>query len=117
MAQCSGFKRNGERCTLQAQGDKDVCWAHDPANARERRSRASKGGRSKASKEIKDLKQQLENLAEDVLEDRVERGVAIVINQILNTRLRLIELERKIREQEELEERIAALEGKGKWGG
>ena len=33
-----------------------------------------------------------------------------MINQILNTRARLIELERKIREQEELEERLEALE-------
>jgi predicted component of type VI protein secretion system len=33
-----------------------------------------------------------------------------VVNQILNTRARLMELERKIREQEELEERLEALE-------
>jgi hypothetical protein len=33
-----------------------------------------------------------------------------VVNQILNTRARLIELERKIREQEELEDRLEALE-------
>jgi hypothetical protein len=40
----------------------------------------------------------------------VGRSEAAVVNQILNTRARLIELERKIREQEELEERLAALE-------
>jgi hypothetical protein len=40
----------------------------------------------------------------------VERGVAAVVNQIIGTRLRAIELERKIREQEQLEERLAALE-------
>jgi hypothetical protein len=32
------------------------------------------------------------------------------VNQIINTRVRLIEVERKIKEQEELEERLAALE-------
>jgi hypothetical protein len=36
--------------------------------------------------------------------------VAAVVNQIISTRLRLIELERKNREQEELEGRLEALE-------
>jgi hypothetical protein len=36
--------------------------------------------------------------------------MAAVVNQIINTRARLIELERKIREQEELEGRLEALE-------
>jgi predicted component of type VI protein secretion system len=46
----------------------------------------------------------------------------VVVNQILNTRARLIELERKVREQEELEERIGQLEqsqeqrGGKRWG-
>jgi hypothetical protein len=40
----------------------------------------------------------------------VDRADAVVVNQILNTRLRALELERKIREQDELEERLAALE-------
>jgi hypothetical protein len=49
-------------------------------------------------------------LVSDVLEGRVERGDAVVVNQILNTRARLIEIERKIREQEEILERVAELE-------
>jgi hypothetical protein len=36
--------------------------------------------------------------------------VAAVVNQIINTRARLIELERKIKETEELEARLEALE-------
>jgi hypothetical protein len=40
----------------------------------------------------------------------VSRGDAIAVNQILNTRARLIELERNIKEQEELEARLEALE-------
>lgn len=47
---------------------------------------------------------------EDVRDGRMERGDAVVINQILNTRARLIELERKAKETEEFEERLAALE-------
>jgi hypothetical protein len=40
----------------------------------------------------------------------VERGNAVAVNQILNTRARLIEIERKIKETEELEGRLEALE-------
>jgi hypothetical protein len=112
VAQCTANKRNGERCTLPVVGKQGVCWAHDPDNAEQRRRRASRGGRGKAGREIRDLKKQLEDLASDVLEGRVERGDAIVVNQILNTRARLIDLERKVRETEEIEERLEALEQK-----
>jgi hypothetical protein len=46
-----------------------------------------------------------------VLEGRAERAAAAVANQIANTQLRAIELERRVREQEELEERLDELEG------
>jgi hypothetical protein len=110
VAQCTASKRNGERCTLPARGQHGLCWAHDPNNAEQRRRTASRGGRSKASREIRDLKKQLEDLAKNVLEGGVERADAVVVNQILNTRARLIELERRIREQEELEGRLEELE-------
>ena len=111
MALCAGIKRDGGRCTATVEPPQRYCWWHDPANADERRRAASKGGRSKPSREIRDLKKQLEDLAADVLAGRVNRGNAVVVNQILNTRARLIELERKVRETEELETRIEALEG------
>jgi len=86
------------------------CWAHDPANADKRRRMASRAGSSKGGGEIAEIKKQLKDLAADVLSGEVGRSEAAVVNQILNTRARLIELERKIREQEELEERLEALE-------
>jgi hypothetical protein len=64
----------------------------------------------KGSGEIVDLKKQLANLATDVLDGKVERGTAAVVNQIINTRARLLEVERKIKETEELEARLEALE-------
>ncbi|MDP9478987.1 MAG: hypothetical protein M3R38_25460, partial [Actinomycetota bacterium] len=82
---------------MPAKGQLDVCWAHDPANAAQRRRTASRGGRGKPSREIRDLKKQLEALAEDVLGGRIDRGDAAVVNQILNTRARLIEVERKVK--------------------
>ena len=72
---------------------------------------ASKAGSSKGGgTEIADLKKQLRDLASDVLSGEVGRGEAAVVNQILNTRARLIEVERKIKEQEDLEGRPEARE-------
>src|SRR5215203_4567310 len=113
MARCAEIKPNGEPCMIVVTDKQAHCWAHDPRNAEQCRRRASKGGRGKASREIKDLKKQLQDLVQDVLEGRVDRSDAVVVNQILNTRARLIELERRIREQEELEARIQALEEQG----
>jgi hypothetical protein len=86
------------------------CYQHDPARASERQRNASKAGRSKGNPKLTRLDRQLEDLASDALEGKVERGVAAVVNQIINTRVRLLEVERKIKEQEELEERLTALE-------
>lgn len=116
MAQCAATKRDGSPCTLQALRSSDLCWAHDPKNAARRRRGQSRGGKSKPLQEIKDLKKQLEDLAQGVRDHEVGSGVATIVNQIINTRARLIELERKIREQDELLERIEALEGQTEEG-
>jgi predicted ArsR family transcriptional regulator len=110
QGQCRAIKANGERRKGTATGPNGYCWAHDPKNAEHRRRTASKAGRSKPGREVKDLKKQLEDLAADVLSGRVDRGNAVAVNQIINTRARRMELERKIKETEELEERLEALE-------
>jgi hypothetical protein len=113
---CTATKRDGSPCTLPSYGSDGLCWAHDPKNAERRRRGQSRGGKSKPSKELASIKQRLSNLADDVLEAKVDKGVAAVASQILNVYLRSIELERKIRETDELEERIRRLE-EGKTGG
>jgi hypothetical protein len=110
MAICRATKANGEPCTLSANGPQGLCWAHDPANREKRRRMASRAARSKPSRELVGVKIRLEELTEAVLAGEVERGRAAVANQLINTRLRAIELERKIREQDDVLERIAALE-------
>jgi hypothetical protein len=107
---CTATKRDGSPCTLPSYGSDGLCWAHDPKNAERRRRGQSRGGKSKPSKELVSIKQRLSDLADDVLTGAVDKGVAAVASQILNVYLRAIELERKIRETEELEERLAALE-------
>ena len=111
MASCRATKANGEPCTLAATGPQGFCWAHDPAN-REKRSRmASRAAKSKPNRELSSIKTLLADLTERVLSGELATGQAAVANQLINTRLRAIELERKIRETEELEERLEALEG------
>ncbi len=119
MARCAGIKPDGRQCTAIVNPQQTYCYWHDPARAGERRRNASRGGKAKSSREIADLKKQLAELVEDVLVGRVERGAAVVVNQILNTRARLIELERKVKEIEELEARLEALErsAEGQGGG
>ena len=107
---CRANKRDGSPCTAPATGANGFCWAHDPANSEQRRRIASKGGRGKGSSELADLKRQVKDLAADVLEGRVDRGRAAVANQLYNTLIRAIEQERKIRETEELAQRLEALE-------
>jgi hypothetical protein len=110
MARCAGIKANGERCRLDATGKHDTCWAHAPENREKRRARASRGGKAKANRELPAIKVLLEDLTEQVLSGELPTGPAAVANQLINTRLRAVELERKLRETEEIEERLTALE-------
>jgi hypothetical protein len=116
---CTATKRDGSPCTLPSYGSDGLCWAHDPKNAERRRRGQSRGGKSKPSKELAGIKQRLSDLADDVLVAKVDKGVAAVASQILNVYLRSIELERKIKETDELEARIEALEqpqeGSSRW--
>jgi hypothetical protein len=111
MAVCRATKANGEACVLSANGPQGLCWAHDPANREKRQRMASKAARSKKpNRELAGLKAQLQDLTKDVLAGDLETGRAAVANQLINTRLRAIEVERRVKEAEELEERLEALE-------
>jgi hypothetical protein len=111
---CAAITSAGARCKLEASYG-SYCYQHSPETAEERRRNASRGGKAGGNgrggqSEISDLKAQLEDLAADVLAGELETGRAAVANQLINTRLRAIELERKIRETDELEARLEALE-------
>src|SRR5215212_6650329 len=125
MARCAFIKPGGDRCGATAMKGYDTCYGHRPDLADERRRNASKGGRSggrgrgRSSSELACIKAQLEDLTEQVLSGELPTGRAAVANQLINTRLRAIEQERKIREAEEIEERLSRLEeiAKAKLGG
>jgi hypothetical protein len=107
---CTAIKRDGSPCTLPSNGPEGLCWAHDPKNAERRRRGQSRGGKNKPSREVVSIKSQLQDLVRGVLSGGLETGRAAVANQIINTRLRAVEMERKIKETDELEARIEELE-------
>jgi hypothetical protein len=116
-SRCRGTKRDGEPCSLSANGPDGYCWAHSPGNAEQRRRMASKAGKAKQGRpqaELGEIKRRLSDLADDVLSDdeekRVDKGVAAVASQVLNVYLRAVSVELKAREQFELTERLEALE-------
>jgi hypothetical protein len=117
MAVCAGTKRDGSKCTATVEPPQTYCWWHDPENAEARRRAASKAGKSRPSRELPGIKSQLQDLTRDVLAGDLETGRAAVANQLINTRLRAIEQERKNRETEDLEARIEALERAQERGG
>ncbi len=114
MRPCSGIKPDGTRCTLTVEPPETYCWHHTPKRAAERRRAASRGGRGKASRELPQLKALLEDLTDKVLTGDLQTGPAAVANQLINTRLRAIEQERKVRELEDVLTRLEVLEERDK---
>ncbi len=94
----------------------DTCYGHREDLAEERKRNASKGGRTGgrgrpgATPEITEIKTLLKDLTDRVLRVEMGSGVAAVANQLINTRLRAVELERKVKKTDELAARIEQLE-------
>ena len=127
MVKCSAITRSGERCRGVAIDSSGLCYAHHPDHAEDRRRAARKGGhrggRGRPQAELATIKGRLSDLAEDVLEERVDKGVAAVASQVLNVYLRAVSVEMKVREVTDLTERLEVLEealaanrGGKRWG-
>jgi hypothetical protein len=114
MGLCGGIRTDGGRCRAQAIADSQWCFSHHPDYEQARRRRASKGGkrggRGRPQAELSDTKRRLSDLADDVLEEKVDKGVAAVASQVLNVYLRAVSVEMKSKEQQEFAERLEALE-------
>ncbi len=139
MKQCDATKREGSRCTLPAQGSDGRCWVHSEEYSKRRRKGQSRGGRSRPITELMVLKAKLDALGDDVLSGKVNRGDAAVavtaysaavkcVEALVKVReleeSRLVETGLKVREQEQLIERLEALEealaekhGRRPWAG
>lgn len=133
MPRCAFIKPGGDRCGSTAMKGYDTCYGHREDLAEERRRNASKGGRTGGrgrpgySPELAEIKDLLKTLTGRVIgaEDAtpLAPSAGAVAGQLIKARLRAVEVERKIKETEELEARLEALEqadeqqkGGRKWG-
>jgi hypothetical protein len=114
LDKCSGITQAGTACKGIPIDGSSYCYVHHPDHTEERRRHGARGGkrggRGRPQAELADIKRRLSDLAHDVLEERVDKGVAAVVSQILNVYLRAVSVELKAREQFELTERLEALE-------
>jgi hypothetical protein len=117
MSICAANKRDGTPCTLSAQPGNKFCWAHAPENAEHRKRTASKAGGARANGEISSIKRRLREVAEGVLNGSIDKGRGSVSFQGFGVLIRAIEVERKIKETEELEARLEQLEQAQHGGG
>jgi len=124
VAKCLAITRGGQPCRGSVRPGNDYCPAHDPTRAQARKRSASKAGKAKNPRsELGQAKRRIKDLVEDVIEGNIDRGKASIAFQGLGVLCRFIEVERKIKEQEELEARLEALEraqesegGNRRWG-
>ena len=110
MIRCSAITVSGERCRGVPIRGSDLCAAHHPQTQARRRAGARRGGRSRGVTEIVDIKAELRDVISEARSGSIERGRAAVLAQLYGVLLRGLEVERKIREVDELEERLQALE-------
>ena len=122
--QCKALKAGGGRCSKTALDSSDYCYAHSRETAEQRRKNAAAGGHARsrrAPSELATIKGQLRTIAGAVLNGEMDKGTAVVVNQVFNSILRTVELERRLDKHEELMERLAQLEaeierrGGGSW--
>ena len=114
MSRCTAIKASGDRCKGRAIGGSEWCWNHDPNHADERRRHGSKGGkrggRGRPIAELGALRDENADIRRRLLEGELLPNVAAVAVQSINTDIRAVGAALKAREQEELTERLEALE-------
>lgn len=110
---CNAITSGGNRCKLEATHG-SYCWSHAPETADERSRRARRGGkaggRGRPEGDLKQWKEELRKLTTGVLGGRLDKGAAAVAVQIYNTLIRIVEVERNHREEDDLLRRIERLE-------
>ena len=114
MSACSGIRADGGRCQAQAMRNSEWCINHHPDRAEVRRRRASKGGkrggRGRPIAELGSLRDEDADIRRRLLEGELLPNVAAVAVQSINTDIRAVGAALRAREQEELVERLEALE-------
>jgi hypothetical protein len=114
VPRCAGKKSDGSACERIVGASGGLCYAHDTAFAEDHKRAASKAARSPAkgrsTSEIREITRRLRDLLDGVLEGRVDRAVGAVANQICNSLLRAVEIERRAKVEDDLELRLDEIE-------
>ena len=106
---CTAITKGGERCKLDATGG-SYCWSHNPQFREQRRRQGARGGKARGSGSIAAVMRKIESVIDDILEGRLERGKGAVVFQGYNVLLKAYDTDWKLRELDEVMERLEALE-------
>jgi len=114
LGKCSGITQAGTACKRIPIDDSEYCYAHHPDRVSERQRHGSKGGkrggRGRPIAELASLRDENADIRRRLLEEELLPNVAAVAVQSINTDIRAVGAILKAREQEELRERLEALE-------
>jgi hypothetical protein len=103
---CKAITHGGARCSSSAQEGSEWCWNHDRDRVEERRTDSRAGGKTRSRRsldELERIKEQLRTITAGVLEGRIDRDKAAVLIEGFNTLVRLIEVQRNLEFQRDLE--------------
>jgi hypothetical protein len=110
MSTCTGTRADGYPCTADASEGSEFCWRHDPARAEDRKRNASKGGQAGGRgrggaaariREVERLKEELNQVTRALMSGELSGRAGDVAVKAINSRLRAIELDKKLRDEEE----------------
>ena len=110
MARCAGRKPDSSPCERIVGLSQGYCYAHDPDRGEDRKRHASRAARSKPNREIAALKARLVSVTDGVLAGRIDPRAGAVAVQGCNALARVLEVQRRWRELDEVEARITELE-------
>jgi hypothetical protein len=114
MRRCSCIKADGQPCKGVPIKGSEWCPAHHPDYVEARREHGRRGGRragrGRPLAELHALKAENEDLRQRMIRGELEPRVVSICVQSINVGARLIEVALKAREQQELEQRMTALE-------
>jgi|SRR5215217_4622175 len=102
MEEFAAKTNNCTTCIAYAEGLRGPCYLHSPERAEERRINNSKAAKSKSNAELRKLKAEVKELIAEVKEGTRDRNDAIACFQGYRVLRDLLELERRIRETDEL---------------
>src|SRR5215203_825240 len=118
MNRCAAITNAGGRCSRYVNASKQYCYAHDPERGEERKRNAAKAGSVKTGPaEIQEIKREIRRIGKDVEKGDIQTGRASLMIQGLGSLRYFIELERRIKEPDELEQRLEQLDGAQPSGG